>query len=95
LRPRTYIATVTLSLLSVVALREASHLEVPAIVEPTVDVLPYKVRILLPGQLCDNLQATLQFYVRTFISAPQSQRPRLHANVEEIHAVMKDRGCIT
>jgi hypothetical protein len=93
-RPRVYVGVVTISLISTLVLREASHHIAPPI-EPTIDVLPYEVRVLLPGQLCDNLQGTLQYWVDTFLSTPQVGRPDLLVNVQEVHALMRERGCIT
>jgi hypothetical protein len=93
-RTRTYVGVVTISLISTMVLREASH-HIPPPIEPTIDVLPYEVRILLPGQLCDNLQGTLQYWIDTFLTTPQVGRPEILVNVQEVHSLMRLRGCIT
>lgn len=84
--------TVTLSLAAVFTLRQADEEAVVPVVD-AVPLLPYSVRVLLPGQLCDNLQGTLMYHVQTFLSLPQAQRQQQLDQVVAIREKMKGVGC--
>jgi hypothetical protein len=83
------VIVVTVSIVALLVFRVADE----AAVVPTADVLPRPVRVLMPGQLCDNLQGTLQYHVNTLLSLPYDKRQSELDNVVRVRQTMREVGC--
>lgn len=52
------------------------------------------VQILMPNDLCDNMQGTLQYWVKAVLEAPYDKRQYWYEKVVETRDHMKEVGCI-
>ena len=88
IKPRVYVTVVSICLVAALFLRQTEQAVVP-----TIDVLPHRVRVLLPGQLCDNLQGTLQFHIQSFLSLPYNNRLAQLEQIVQVRETMREKGC--
>jgi len=47
----------------------------------------------MPGDLCDNMQGTLMFWVQAVIDAPYNAKTYPNEKVVETREAMKEKGC--
>jgi len=47
----------------------------------------------MPGDLCDNMQGTLMFWVQAVIDAPYNAKTYSNEKVVETREAMKEKGC--
>jgi hypothetical protein len=57
--------------------------------------MPAEVDALLPGGLCDTLQANLHALVDTTLSAPYNQRVEWYDQVLQVRSELTKYGCTT
>jgi hypothetical protein len=81
-------------LMSIIALL-ATHNESEEPPTPTTTSITFvrPIQILMPGDLCDNLQGTLQFWVKSVLEAPYDKRQYWNDKVVETRNHMKEVGC--
>lgn len=61
---------------------------------PTTSItFPHPVQILMPGDLCDNMQGTLMFWVQAVIDAPYNAKTYPNEKVVETREEMRSKGC--
>jgi hypothetical protein len=51
------------------------------------------LQILMPGDLCDNYQSTLQYWVNVVLATPYEHRHLYFAKVAETREDMRNAGC--
>lgn len=93
MRVRVYVSAVTVSLLSVLTVREIDRQAVVPVVDVVNTQLPREVRVLLPGQLCDNLQGTLMWYVKALLETPYHVRLELQDSIVRTREALRNAGC--
>jgi hypothetical protein len=82
-------------LMSIIALL-TTHNESEEPTTPTTTSITFvrPVQILMPNDLCDNMQSTLQYWVKAFLEATYNYRQPLYEQVVEVRDHMKRAGCI-
>jgi hypothetical protein len=73
----------------------ATHNESEEPTTPTTTSItfPRAVQILMPNDLCDNMQGTLLFWVEAVIDAPYNTKSYSSSKVVETRKAMKEIGC--
>lgn len=70
------------------------HKETPeAAPPPTSIVFPRPIQILMPNDLCDNMQGALQYWVNAVMEAPYDKRQTWNDKVVETREAMREAGC--
>jgi hypothetical protein len=86
----------TASLLTAVVVRETPHHTKPPVGPTEAEVtaaLPYEVQILLPGGLCDNIQAAFMDEAARFINVPIENREAVKERIEDYRNWLQRKGC--
>ena len=64
---------------------------------PSSIVFSRSLQILMPKDLCDNYQSTLQYYVKTYLEVSQAgtleNRQTWQGYIDRLRQDMKDTGC--
>lgn len=60
---------------------------------PSSIVFPRAVQILMPNDLCDNMQSTLQFYFNEFVKTTHPYRQQWHDQITRLREEMRTTGC--
>jgi len=78
----------------IVLLATHNESEEPATPSTTSITFVRQIQILMPNDLCDNMQSTLQYWVKAVLEAPYNHRQPLYEKVVEMRDYMKKVGCI-
>jgi hypothetical protein len=81
------------SSLAVVLLLRQQDSELDADSTATSIIFTRPVQILMPNDLCDNMQSTLMYYFETFRQMNQPNRKTWFDRIERLRSDMRDAGC--
>ena len=93
MKPKVYVAVVCVSFGVILATHRTEKTTASTPTATKEIKLSRAVQILMPNDLCDNMQSTLEYWVRQVPSTPYANRPALLDTVIDLREQMRATGC--